>query len=494
MSILVEIAEKADVPVEGVVRVLTREPVSDAIKERVLEVLDDLTPEQTRAVQRFALAALHDVLQRPGDVAEAADGPVAPDPAQLALPVAAAEPDLLPSLAPDAALVQLSSVLGELAEAVRDLRRETDAERRERVDDLAVLIDLITTGWQGLDARLGRIERQVSRLESGRREPIAPAPMRAVSPVATAAPAPSEPVAAAPIEAAPVPPAAPPSPPVAPSKRDRLPFVAALALVGAGAVTLAVLQLASGGPDLSRLVSARESSSTTGEIPASTARATTTAETQPAATTQRPPTAPATTQATTRPATTSRPPAQRPTAPATTSDVLGTTAETTRPKPPAAPTAPGTTATPQAATTRPATTAASPPGFKPTRNWAWAPVQGADYYDVQFSRAGVVFYRASPTEPRLTLPESVVFRPGDVSLGRAGRLRRARGEGPGRTGRRLALHGLLGGPSRPTPRERRWPHAGSRRCRDRRSGAATDRARVRAGRPAARSPPPPPPP
>ena len=427
MSILVEIAERADVSVEGVVRVLTREPVSDAIKERVLDVLDDLTPEQTRAVQRFALAALHDVLERPGHLADFADqateGPLAPDPGQLALPVAAAEPDLLPTLAPDAALVQLSSVLGELAEAVRDLRRETDAERRERVDDLAVLIDLITTGWQGLDARLGRIERQVSRLESGRREFIAPPPARVVAPPpVTAAPA-----AAAPIEPAASAAAAPaPPPPVAPSKRDRLPFVAALALVGAAAITLAVLQLASGGPDLSGLVSERQSSSTTGVVPpaflpattsaATTSAATTSAETQPATTTPRPPTttAPTTTQAEPRPATTAaRPPAQRPTAPATTSDVLGTTAAgTARPRPPAATTAPGTTAAPPAAT-RPATTAATPPGFRPTRNWAWAPVQGADYYDVEFTRAGTVLYEAMPTEPRLTLPDSVVFRPGE---------------------------------------------------------------------------------
>ena len=100
--------------------------------------------------------------------------PCLPDENQLALPIASMheEPDPSAATGSDAALVQLSSVLGELAEAVRDLRRETDAERRERVDDLAVLIDLITTGWQGLDARLGRIERQVSRLESGRREPV----------------------------------------------------------------------------------------------------------------------------------------------------------------------------------------------------------------------------------------------------------------------------------------------------------------------------------
>jgi DNA-binding LacI/PurR family transcriptional regulator len=50
VSILVEIAEKADVPVEGVIRVLTREPVSDAVAQRVLDALDHLTPEQTRVV------------------------------------------------------------------------------------------------------------------------------------------------------------------------------------------------------------------------------------------------------------------------------------------------------------------------------------------------------------------------------------------------------------------------------------------------------------
>ena len=414
MSILVEIAEKADVSVEGVVRVLTREPVSEAIKERVLDVLDDLTPEQTRAVQRFALAALHDDLQRAGD-GSAVEDPATPDPSQLALPVAAVTPDLLPPTGSDAALVQLSSVLGELAEAVRDLRRETDAERRERVDDLAVLIDLITTGWQGLDARLGRIERQVSRLESGRREPIAPSPVRIV-PTAIETPAAATPVAAPPAAAAPAEPL--PPPPVAPSEpstrepstRDRLPIVAALTLVGAGVVTLAVLQLASGEPDLARLVSSRENPTTV------TAGVTPTT----------PP--PLTARTETRPATTSsRPPAKSPTVPTTTSDVLGTTSAgttpsgttpsgttpsgTTRPKPPALPADPQTVSAPPATTTRPAS-GTSPTGFKPTRNWAWAPVQNADYYDVVFTWSGRTFYRASPTEPRLTLPGTVVFRPG----------------------------------------------------------------------------------
>ncbi len=151
-------------------------------------------------------------------------------------------------------MVQLGSVLGELAEAVRDLRRETDAERRERVDDLAVLIDLITTGWQGLDARLGRIEKQVSRLEAGRREPVVIAPARVV-PTAVEPP----PAAAAPVE------------PAEHGGRGKLPIVATLTLVGAAIVTLAVLQLASGGPDVSRLVSLARRRAATGEASATTA-------------------------------------------------------------------------------------------------------------------------------------------------------------------------------------------------------------------------------
>ena len=33
------------------------------------------------------------------------------------------------------------------------------AERHARVDDLALLVDLIISGWKGVDDRLGRIER-----------------------------------------------------------------------------------------------------------------------------------------------------------------------------------------------------------------------------------------------------------------------------------------------------------------------------------------------
>lgn len=402
-----EIAEKADVSVEGVVRVLTRDAVSDAVKERVLAVLDDLDPEQTRAVQRFALAALHDVLERPAELFDAVDEPPAPELPFAELPVAtAAASEQVASPRQEEALVQLGSVLGELAEAVRDLRRETDAERRERVDDLAVLIDLITTGWQGLDGRLGRLERQLSRLETPRRQPDAPRPVfvgpARVEPARVEQVARAEP---APVEPPPLPPVAAASSKVGDSGiRDRLPLAAALTMVGVVIGTLAVLQLFSAGPDVTNLVSARENPTeavdgdATTSASATTGAATTGAATTGAATTK----AAATTRARTNPATTQRRP------PATTSSVLGTSTARTEPAPKPRP----RPAPVPGVATRPATTGAIPSGFRPTRNWAWAPVQNADYYIVEFLRDGKSFYRATPTEARLTLPDSVVFRPG----------------------------------------------------------------------------------
>jgi hypothetical protein len=56
----------------------------------------------------------------------------------------------------------LAEVRGLSANTVRRLERlEGDllAERHARVDDLALLIDLITSGWKGVDERLARLER-----------------------------------------------------------------------------------------------------------------------------------------------------------------------------------------------------------------------------------------------------------------------------------------------------------------------------------------------
>lgn len=61
---------------------------------------------------------------------------------------------------------QLAEVRGLANQTVRRLERiETDAlaERHARVDDLGLVVDLITSGWQSVDERLARIETAVQQ-------------------------------------------------------------------------------------------------------------------------------------------------------------------------------------------------------------------------------------------------------------------------------------------------------------------------------------------
>jgi hypothetical protein len=61
---------------------------------------------------------------------------------------------------------QLAEVRGLASQTIRRLERiEGDnlAERHARVDDLALLVDLIASGWKGVDDRLERIERRLEQ-------------------------------------------------------------------------------------------------------------------------------------------------------------------------------------------------------------------------------------------------------------------------------------------------------------------------------------------
>jgi hypothetical protein len=67
-------------------------------------------------------------------------------------------------------LAEIRGLMNRLIRRLEQLEGDNTAERHARVDDLALLVDLITTGWQSADARLGRIENVVTRLEQGLEE------------------------------------------------------------------------------------------------------------------------------------------------------------------------------------------------------------------------------------------------------------------------------------------------------------------------------------
>ncbi len=62
----------------------------------------------------------------------------------------------------------VAEIHGLMNQAIRRLERvegDLAAERHARVDDLALLIDLITSGWKSVDERLSRFEDNLGRGE-----------------------------------------------------------------------------------------------------------------------------------------------------------------------------------------------------------------------------------------------------------------------------------------------------------------------------------------
>ncbi len=385
MSILVEIAGRADVSVEGVVRVLTREPVSSAVKERVLAVLDQLDADQTRVLERFALAAVHDVVPPPADdeeslSADGADEPPAVHESQLALGESptSKEPTLdSAATGADAAAaaselelpVGLGTLLEELVGAVWEIRHESRSNRQERLDDLAVLVDLMTASWQGVDRRLGRLEQLAARREARLQTPAhfqAQFERTAPQPLLDAGPPPS--------------PADPPSR----WKRSWPPFAGTLLLLLCLVAVLLVFDLLPSRADGPTLLPARENGSVTTNGGTETGSSSTVSpspqSSNPAQTT----------------------PQQAPVQPPT----RGTSTGATRPAAPPAATTPTTPTTP---------TTTGGAAIQPARVFVWPPVEGASSYSVRFFREGEPFYTARVAEPRLAIPKRVVFTPGAYS-------------------------------------------------------------------------------
>jgi hypothetical protein len=62
-------------------------------------------------------------------------------------------------------IAEVRGLAGQTIRRLERLETELAAERHARLDDLALLVDLITSGWQGVDERLARLE---DRLEESK--------------------------------------------------------------------------------------------------------------------------------------------------------------------------------------------------------------------------------------------------------------------------------------------------------------------------------------
>jgi hypothetical protein len=67
-------------------------------------------------------------------------------------------------------VAELRGLMNQVLRRLSALEGDLLTERNARVDDLALLVDLFSSGWKSVDARLGRIEAVVTRLEQNMHE------------------------------------------------------------------------------------------------------------------------------------------------------------------------------------------------------------------------------------------------------------------------------------------------------------------------------------
>jgi hypothetical protein len=67
-------------------------------------------------------------------------------------------------------IAEVRGLTGQVVRRLEALQGEIAAERRERLEDLALLVDLIGSGWRGVERRLDRAERVLDRIERGLEE------------------------------------------------------------------------------------------------------------------------------------------------------------------------------------------------------------------------------------------------------------------------------------------------------------------------------------
>jgi hypothetical protein len=67
-------------------------------------------------------------------------------------------------------LAEIRGLTNQVIRRLETLESDVLADRHARVDDLALLVDLISSGWKSVDARIARIESVVTRLEQGLEE------------------------------------------------------------------------------------------------------------------------------------------------------------------------------------------------------------------------------------------------------------------------------------------------------------------------------------
>jgi hypothetical protein len=170
MATILELAQFAGVSAENVLRVIHGEPVSEDVVARVADAIHALGPPPSVRPAQEVLPAETDggpVERRHEELLERFAAAAAELEAGLPQGVGSVVYEALRiEVRPVAQNVaELGSLFERLVGRLEQMSGEVDAERRERIEDVALLAELITTGWRTVDRRLGRLEQMIARLE-----------------------------------------------------------------------------------------------------------------------------------------------------------------------------------------------------------------------------------------------------------------------------------------------------------------------------------------
>ena len=170
MATILELATFAGVSAENVLRVVHGEPVSENIEQRVRHAIAELGPPGYPKPPPEVLPAVpEDAAARSGQL----------DRLQAATTdLEARLPEGVGTVVYEALRVEVGPVAAHVAELAtlfdRMLQRldkvsnEVGNERRERFEDVALLAELITSGWRSVDRRIARLEQIVTRIEAAK--------------------------------------------------------------------------------------------------------------------------------------------------------------------------------------------------------------------------------------------------------------------------------------------------------------------------------------
>jgi hypothetical protein len=163
MASIVDLARYADVSAESVLRVLNGEPVSVDVAERVRAAIDALgAPRWPRGPSADGSEASGQALEV-RQLLETSGMELPLDVGGLVYEAVRLE---VRPVSENLRAMQL--LVDRLVAALERMGDGIEHERKERLEDVALVTELLVNGWRNVDRRLGRLERMIERQQRSR--------------------------------------------------------------------------------------------------------------------------------------------------------------------------------------------------------------------------------------------------------------------------------------------------------------------------------------